>query len=87
MNKTDLLVIPGVGKNTKEDLINLGYNCVEDLNGQNPEDMYERFNKMIGYKEDRCQLYVFRCAVYYASNEVHDEHLLKWWNWKDGENL
>jgi hypothetical protein len=28
-------------------------------------------------------LYVFRCAVYYASHEVHDPELLKWWNWKD----
>jgi hypothetical protein len=28
-------------------------------------------------------LYVFRCAVYCASNENHDPELLKWWNWKD----
>jgi hypothetical protein len=33
---------------------------------------------------DPCVLYVFRCAVYYASHEVHDPDLLKWWNWKDG---
>lgn len=32
---------------------------------------------------DRCMLYVFRCAVYYASSEQHDPELLKWWNWKD----
>ncbi|NQU25233.1 MAG: pathogenicity locus, partial [Candidatus Nealsonbacteria bacterium] len=29
-------------------------------------------------------LYVFRCAVYFASNATHDAELLKWWNWKDG---
>ncbi|NIV18422.1 MAG: pathogenicity locus, partial [Woeseiaceae bacterium] len=28
-------------------------------------------------------LYVFRCAVYYASEEDHDPELLKWWNWTD----
>nr|WP_321429915.1 helix-hairpin-helix domain-containing protein [uncultured Methanolobus sp.] len=28
-------------------------------------------------------LYVFREAVYFASNEEHDPELLKWWNWKD----
>jgi hypothetical protein len=26
-------------------------------------------------------LYVFRCAVYYASNETHEPERLKWWNW------
>jgi hypothetical protein len=31
-------------------------------------------------------LYVFRCAVYYASNSVHDQERLKWWNWKDAKN-
>jgi hypothetical protein len=32
---------------------------------------------------DRCMLYVFRCAVYYATNKKHDPKLLKWWNWKE----
>jgi hypothetical protein len=31
----------------------------------------------------RCVLYVFRCAVYFATEKVHDEELLKWWNWQD----
>jgi hypothetical protein len=26
-------------------------------------------------------LYVFRSAVYFASNERHDPELLKWWSW------
>ncbi|HBE04968.1 MAG TPA: hypothetical protein DCY85_00570 [Firmicutes bacterium] len=30
-----------------------------------------------------CVLYVYSCAVYYASNERHDQEKLKWWNWKD----
>ena len=36
-----------------------------------------------GMHIDRCMLYVFRCAIYYASNDVYDSELLKWWNWKD----
>jgi hypothetical protein len=28
-------------------------------------------------------LYVFRCAVYYASTRDPDPRLLQWWNWKD----
>ena len=40
---------------------------------------------MRGGYMDRCVLYVFRCAVYYARNEEHDPDLLKWWNWKSLE--
>ena len=36
-----------------------------------------------GEQIDRCVLYVFRCAVYYAANETHESEKLKWWNWKD----
>ena len=33
----------------------------------------------------RGMLYVFRCAIYYASNTEHNPELLKWENWKDKE--
>ena len=75
--------IPGVGKSISLDLWNLGFRGVEELQKQDPEEMYERFCIQEGMHVDRCLLYVFRCAVYYASNEHHDEELLKWWNWKD----
>lgn len=32
--KTDLLTIPNVGKNTKQDLLDIGITCVEDLKGK-----------------------------------------------------
>ncbi|NLV21157.1 MAG: hypothetical protein GXY49_04120 [Syntrophomonadaceae bacterium] len=28
-------------------------------------------------------LYVFRCAVYYASDDIYNPELLTWWNWKE----
>ena len=37
--KTDLTKIPNVGKRTKEALMNIGITCVEDLIGQNPEEL------------------------------------------------
>lgn len=83
MEKTDLLKIPGIGKNIKADLLNIGITCVEDLQGQNPEELYERDCAFKGFREDKCQLYVFRAAVYYADNEVLDPEKLKWWYWKD----
>lgn len=81
--KTDLLKIPYVGKSIKKDLVDIGVTCVEDLKGKDPEELYAKDCKLKGFVEDRCLLYVFRMAVYYAENEVHDEEKLKWWNWKD----
>jgi hypothetical protein len=79
----ELRVIPGVGKSIAEDLWDLGLRSVQDLKGQDPEELYVRLCAMQGTQVDRCMLYVFRCAVYYASHEQHDPELLKWWNWKD----
>lgn len=76
-------IIPGVGKSMELDFIDLGYDEVADLKGENPEEMYYNLIKLRGVYIDRCVLYVFRCAVYYASHEKHDKELLKWWNWKD----
>ena len=45
--------------------------------------MYEALMKLDGCHVDRCVLYVFRCAVYYASHEAHEPDKLKWWTWKD----
>ena len=79
----ELQTIPGVGKTIAIDLWNLGFRSVQALQGQDPEELYVRQRALQGTQVDRCMLYVFRCAVYYASNEQHDPELLKWWNWKD----
>ena len=75
--------IPGVGPRMAADLISLGINSVQDLAERNPETLYEACKQQQGENLDRCVLYVFRCAVYFASNREHDPELLKWWNWKD----
>ncbi len=74
--------IPGVGKSIAEDLWNLGLRSVSDLKNQDPEALYMRLCAFQGTHVDRCMLYVFRCAVYYASNDVHEAELLKWWKRK-----
>jgi hypothetical protein len=78
-----LLTIPGIGKKIAQDLIALGYRHPKDLKGQDPEQMYQKLMALKGQHVDRCMLYVFRCAVYYASNDVHEPEKLKWWKWKD----
>lgn len=80
----ELQQIPGVGKSISEDLWQMGFRKVEELNQRDPEELYQRFCIMKQKPVDRCMLYVFRRAVYYASNRDHDPELLKWWNWKDG---
>jgi len=72
-----------VGKATEQDLIEMGYTDIESLRGQDPQSMYEQHCTLKGCRVDRCQLYVFRCAVYFADNEIHESEKLKWWNWKD----
>ena len=75
--------IPGVGPNMEKHLLRLGYRQIEDLKGESPEAMYEKDCLIEGAALDRCVLYVYRLAVYYAENEVYDAEKLKWWNWKD----
>jgi hypothetical protein len=84
--KSELRRIPGIGPRMEEDLLQLGYRCVADLASADPDEMYERLRKRSGGSLDRCVLYVFREAVYFASRKKHDPELLKWWNWSD-ENL
>jgi hypothetical protein len=80
---TNLRIIPGVGRRIAQDLIDLGYHNVSDLRGEDPQSMYKRLCELRGVHIDRCMLYVFRCAAYFAANTVHDPDKLKWWNWKD----
>lgn len=83
--KNNLTDIPYIGKKTKESLNNIGITSIEDLKGKNPEDLYLMDYMKKGYNVDKCQLYLFRLAVYYAKNETLDEEKLNWWYWKDKE--
>ena len=81
----ELQKIPGIGKTGELDLMKLGYTTIESLRGADPEEMYERECIEKGVKVDRCVLYVYRCAVYYANTPEAERNSekLKWWNWKD----
>ena len=82
-NKEELKVIPGIGKKISAKLNAIGVFEVSDLKGKDPEKLYAKLQIVKGSHVDRCVLYLFRCAVYYAENEENDKELLKWWNWKD----
>ena len=76
--------IPGIGAVGERDLLELGYTTIQSLAGADPEEMYARECARKGVRVDRCVLYVYRCAVYYASTPQPDPEKLKWWAWKDG---
>jgi hypothetical protein len=78
-----LQAIPGVGPSIARDLRELGIRRVADLKGRDPERMYRRLITLRRAHQDRCLLYVFRCAVYYASTPRPRRELLDWWRWKD----
>ncbi len=74
--------IPGVGRETETDLRALGVEEVEQLVGLDPDALFSRLAHHQGGYTDRCNLYVYRCAIYYAEGG-RDPDLLKWWKWKD----
>jgi len=79
----ELQTIPGVGPSIARDLRSLGIERVAQLKGRSPDRLYAELNRKTGVRQDRCLLYVFRCAVYFASAPRRQPDLLKWWNWSD----
>jgi Pathogenicity locus len=81
--KSELEKIPGIGPSIAADLNGIGITRIAQLKEKSPQKLYDQLCAATGVKHDRCILYVFRCAVYYASHAKHDAEKLKWWNWKD----
>jgi hypothetical protein len=63
---SDLQTVPGVGLSIERDFLELDIYAVNDLRQKDPELLFEKLCKIRCKSIDRCVLYVFRCAVYYA---------------------
>ena len=81
--RSELQRIPGIGPRMEEDLVDLGIRRIRDLEDRDPAEMFEALRELRGTYLDRCVLYVFRCAVYFAETREPEPELLDWWNWKD----
>jgi len=81
--RDELQTIPGVGPSIARDLRQLGVRHVAELKGRDPEQLYQRLGELRGIRQDPCLLYVFRCAVYFASTKRPVPERLNWWWWKD----
>jgi hypothetical protein len=79
----ELTQIPYVGKSIASDLQKIGISKISDLQGKNPQEIYDNICATQGCQVDRCVLYVCRSAVYYAETSYPDPEKLKWWNWTD----
>ncbi len=64
--------IPGVGENIAQDMRNIDISSIDDLKGKKAEDLYQKLCDFKASPVDRCVLYVFRSAIYYAENTQHD---------------
>lgn len=81
--RNELEAIPGIGPALAAKLERLGVREVSDLRGADPQALYDRLAALEAAHVDRCVLYTFRCAVYFASHTQHDPDKLKWWTWQD----
>ncbi len=82
---SELRTIPGVGKVVCHDLYNLKIHSISDLKRMRAERLYDMHNKFRGQIQDRCILYVFRCAIDYAEKSTEERKNFKknWWDYKD----
>lgn len=78
-----LTSIPSIGPKVGAMLAEIGIAKVSDLQDCSPEELYEQVCAFRGETLDRCVLYHFRCAVYFAENKNPKPELLRWWRWKD----
>ncbi len=80
---SELQQIPGVGPNMAKHLEAVGCPTLDSLKGQDPEELYRRDCLAQGCQVDRCALYVYRLAVYYAEHGGCPPDKQHWWDWKD----
>lgn len=81
----ELSMIPGVGPSIANKMWDINIKKISDLEDQSPEHLYDLSNQQAGRTQDRCLLYTFRCAVYFANTPkvLQESEKLKWWHWKD----
>jgi len=57
---------------------------IESLRGKSPDDIYTADCIAQGMTVDKCALYSYRLAVYYADhNGELPPNKQNWWNWKE----
>ncbi len=72
--------IPGIDLLTVRDLLDCGFQQIDELSGRSPEVLYgEICDRKPGTPVDR--LYALRMAVYYSETDDPEPELLHIWKW------
>jgi Pathogenicity locus len=88
MSKSDLTLLPGVGKTLQKDFARIGLVSIADFKGKNAEVLFEQLraaNAREKHATSKNYLYVLRYVVYCASTSPAKRRpeLMKWSAWKD----
>jgi len=67
MNEIDLRTLPNVGPAIARMLLRLGIERPDDLQGQDPEQLFLRLCELDGRRHDPCLLDTFTAVVDYAN--------------------
>ena len=75
--KSELLYLKNVGPAAQRDLNLLGIYHVAELKNKDPQEMYERLQRITGNRHDPCVWDVFAAVVH----EANTGEKLPWWHW------
>ncbi|QQR53693.1 TfoX/Sxy family DNA transformation protein [bacterium] len=75
MKNKELLSLKNVGKAVLQDLELLGVHSIEQLKTQDPDDLFEKLQKVTGSKQNPCVWDVFAAIIHQANTG----NALPWW--------
>jgi Pathogenicity locus len=88
MSKSDLILLPGIGKTFVKDFGRIGLVCLADFKGKDAQNLFELLrvaNERDKHATSKNYLYVLRYVVYCAATPPgkRQPELMKWSAWKD----
>ncbi|MFA6408820.1 MAG: helix-hairpin-helix domain-containing protein [Gammaproteobacteria bacterium] len=75
--KNELFTLQNVGPATFKDLQKLGIDSIEKLAKSDPDELYERLQKITKQKQDPCVWDVFAAIIHEARTGIKEP----WWKW------
>jgi nucleotidyltransferase/DNA polymerase involved in DNA repair len=75
--KHELRSLMNVGPATQEDLFLLGITTIEQLARANPDELYERLQKITEKQHDPCVWNIFAAIIH----EAKTGEKTRWWDW------
>jgi hypothetical protein len=75
--KNELLSLMNLGPATQKDLALLGITTIAHLALANPDELYERLQKITEKKHDPCVWDVFAAIIH----EANTGEKIPWWHW------